>query len=70
MTSDGADFAAAAVALTVLAVVEAPVPELPPQPASAAAKMASAPTMHFVDIRFTFHSLGRLIRAHDAAGAA
>jgi hypothetical protein len=50
-TSDGGDFAASGVALTVLAVVEAPVPELLPQPASATAAMASTPTVHFVVTR-------------------
>ena len=54
MTTDGADFAAAVVVLAALAAVEALVPELLPQPANAAATMASAPTMYFIDIRFKF----------------
>jgi len=57
MTSDGADFAAAGFVLAVLAAVEALVPELLPQPASAAATTTSEPTMHFIHIRFKFHSL-------------
>jgi hypothetical protein len=70
MTSDVADFAAAWVALAALVGVEALVPELPPQPASTADIMAIEPTMHFIDIRFKFYSLGRLIRAHEAIVAA
>ncbi|HEX8752925.1 MAG TPA: hypothetical protein VF731_05860 [Solirubrobacterales bacterium] len=67
MTTDGADFVAAGVPFDVLAAVVAPVAELPhPASARTAAAMPSDPTVHFINIRFKFHSLGRLIGAHEA----
>jgi hypothetical protein len=70
MVTDGADLVAVGVLVPALASVELPDPELPPQAASTADMTTSEPTtIHFFEMRFTFHSLGRLINAHEAIAA-
>jgi hypothetical protein len=72
MTTVGAEVVAATavrdgVLVPAPAVVEELVVELLPQPASRAPAMASAHAAQIVVIRFTFHSLGRLVRCRDDA---